>query len=156
TLTDIEVPNDGLFIIGFKATDLGGGQWHYEYALYNMNCDRSAKGFHVPVPSGVTVINIGFHDVDYHSGEPYSPQGWSGSCCSGSMDWDTQAFGANPNANSLRWGTLYNFRFDANAPPKFANASIDLFKPGSPSSVSVQIVAPSICVGDIAPDGVGN
>ena len=34
----------------------------------------------------------------------------------------------NPNANALRWGTIYNFWFDATAAAETAK-TIDLFKP---------------------------
>jgi len=35
--------------MGYKVTDLGGGLWHYEYALYNQNLDRAIQSFSVPV-----------------------------------------------------------------------------------------------------------
>jgi hypothetical protein len=35
------VPGDGLIVVGSRATDVGNGRWHYEYAIYNMNCDAS-------------------------------------------------------------------------------------------------------------------
>ena len=31
--------------------------------------------------------------------------------------WSTQTYDQNENANALRWGTMYNFWFDADAPP---------------------------------------
>ena len=42
-LQDVQVQNEGLFIVGFHVTDNGNGTWHYEYAVYNMNSDRSAN-----------------------------------------------------------------------------------------------------------------
>ena len=44
----------------------------------------------------------------------------------------------NPNANAIRWGTLYNFRFDADQPPQEANAMVAYFKTGSPATVAIQ------------------
>ena len=52
-----------------KATDLGLGLFHYEYALYNMNADRNVGAFSLGVPADASVTNIGFHDVGYHSGD---------------------------------------------------------------------------------------
>ena len=34
------------------------------------------------------------------------------------MTWSTETFATNQNANAIRWGTLYNFRFDADRPPQ--------------------------------------
>lgn len=34
----------------------------------------------------------------------------------------SEAFAQNQNANAIRWGTLYNFRFDADQPPDFGSA----------------------------------
>ena len=59
----------GRFHLGYRVTDNGNGTWHYEYALHNMNSRRDAQSFSIPVPSGVNVTNMGFHDVDYHSGD---------------------------------------------------------------------------------------
>ena len=55
------------------------------------------------------------------------------------MNWSTATFAANPNANALRWATLYNFWFDADAPPTSAVHSLELFKPGSPTSLTFTI-----------------
>src|SRR5205085_11012665 len=48
----------------------------------------------------------------------------------------------NQNANAIRWGTMYNFRFDSNTPPQATNATIGFFKTGAPMTVS--IMAPGI------------
>ena len=39
----------------------------------------------------------------------------------------------NNNANALRWATMYNFWFDADAAPATAQHAIDLFKPIVPA-----------------------
>ncbi|MCY2961406.1 MAG: hypothetical protein NTY35_14680, partial [Planctomycetota bacterium] len=62
TLTNVQVAGDGLFIIGSKATSLGGGIYHYEYAVYNQNSDRNGGSFSVPIPAGASISNIGFRD----------------------------------------------------------------------------------------------
>jgi len=89
-ITDFQVSGEGLFVVGAKVSDLGSGQWHYEYAVQNLNSHRSAKSFSVPFdPTGV-VTNIGFHDVDYHSGEPYSGADWTATVSNGVITWTTQ------------------------------------------------------------------
>ena len=42
TLKNVDVPGDGRMILAYKATSIGGGLFHYEYALFNENSDRSA------------------------------------------------------------------------------------------------------------------
>jgi len=142
-LFSLDVPNDGRFWVASKATSLGGGMWHYEYAVENLTSDRCAGAFSVPIPPGATITNVGFHDVDYHSGEPYSATDWPAVIGPTSITWATDSYAANLNANALRWGTLYNFRFDANAAPVGSLATITLFKPGTGSTVFGQIRAPA-------------
>jgi len=143
-LEDVQVQNEGLFIVGHHVTDNGNGTWHYEYAVYNMNSDRSAGSFQVQFPGLASVTNIGFHDVDHHSGEPYSGTDWQGTYSPGTgVTWSTASYGSNPNANAIRWSTMYNFRFDANVPPAPGPAILGLFKPGTPSVVSVNVNVPA-------------
>ncbi len=143
--TEVLVPGDGLLILAAKATDLGAGWWHYEYALQNIDGDRAAGSLMIPLPSGVSVDSIGFHDVDYHSGEPFDGTDWTGAAGSQEVAWATDDFAVNPNANALRWGTLYNFRFDADREPGTISAEIGLFKPGTPAALSVHTIGPATC-----------
>jgi hypothetical protein len=139
----------GRFIVGAKVTNNGNGTWTYEYAVYNHNADRAGGSFSVPVPPGATVTNIGFHDVDSHSGEPYDLTDWGSAVSGGAVTWTTQPYAQNVNANALRWGTLYNFRFTADvAPNADGSATVGLFKPasqGSPAtSVAVHVPSPTV------------
>lgn len=144
--TDVRVPGEGLFILAQKTTELGTGFWRYEYALYNMNSHRSAGAFSVPVPAYAIVENVEFHDVDYHSGEIWDSTDWTYTFDADAITWHTTPYAVNPNANALRWGTLYNFRFDANLPPRETVAAIELFRPGSPDSVAVRTNGPAMLV----------
>ena len=58
-----------------------------------------------------------------------------------SLTWATETFAQNQNANAIRWGTLYNFRFDADQPPQTATATVGFFKTGSPITVQTQAPA---------------
>jgi hypothetical protein len=144
---NIDIAGDGRMILGYKVTDLSGsgiGPWHYEYGLYNMNSDRSGQSFSVPLASPcITVTNPGFHDVFYHSGEPYVGTDWPPVVTSSSVSWQSETFAVNANANALRFGTLYNYRFDANAAPVDGTITIGLFKTGTPASVTVTASVPS-------------
>ncbi|MBM4105152.1 MAG: hypothetical protein FJ257_02430 [Phycisphaerae bacterium] len=156
TIAPIDVPGDGRFLVGFKARELGNGQWRYDYAIHNLNSDRSGQSFEIPVPAGVTVSNIGFSGIPHHSGEPYSTTAWSGSVGDGKVLWRGVQYQQSPNANALRWGTLYSFRFDADAPPTQVSATLGLFKPGSIPSMAIAVAGPSAPAipGDLNGDGV--
>lgn len=143
TETDVNISGDGLVIVAAKATDLGNGYWHYEYAVQNLTSDRAIGTFSVPTDVATSIQNVGFHDVDYHSGEPYDGTDWTGTPGAGWVTWATTAYAMNPNANALRWGTLYNFRFDANRAPTTGSITLGIFKPGSPSSVTAMTVVPT-------------
>lgn len=155
TIKEFDVPNDGRMFLGYKVTDLKNGYWAYEYALYNMNSDRSAGTFNIPVSESVDIINVGFHDVDYHSGEPFVDTDWKSSRNSSEMTWQSQPFDENTNANAVRWGTIYNFRFEADSPPTSKGIDIGLYKPGSPELVTVMAVGPEspTCAEDLTGDG---
>jgi hypothetical protein len=151
--TVYRVPGEGVFILAAHVTELSGGFWRYEYALYNLNSHRSARSFRVPIAEGAIVRNVGFHDVSYHSGEPWSGADWPSTVEADSVLWATTPFANNPNANAMRWSTLYNFRFEVNSPPTLSAAEVELFRPGSPSSVSIRTRGPVPCAeGCIAGD----
>ena len=122
------VAADGIFRIASKATFLGQDRWHYEYAVQNINVTRGANSFSVTIPAGTTITNIGFHDVDYHSGEIYDNVNWTASQASGAVVWKV-ATSDEATANNLRWGTLYNFRFDADVPPGTQSVTLSLPNP---------------------------
>lgn len=151
---DVRVPGEGLMILAGNATDLGTGLWRYAYALENLNSDRCAGSFSVPLPSGVVVSNIGFHDVDYHSGDPFDPTDWPGTASEDAVTWATESFSENPNANAIRFGTLYDFYFDANVEPAPTTVTIGLFKPGFPDVVQSNIVGPKLAFIDCNRNGV--
>ena len=139
--------NDGIWLMGYKVTNPSAGVWHYEYALFNMNLDRSIQSFSVPLSAGANVSNIGFHAPPQHPGwahdgtqgdAGYSSAPWSVTQAPDSITWNTETFAQNQNANAIRWGTLYNFRFDADQPPQAANATVGYFKTGSPMMVAIQ------------------
>jgi len=138
----VELPGDGLFYLASRCTDNGDGTWHYEYAAYNHNSDRAARALAVPLPPGVTPTNVGFKDVEYHSGEIYDGTDWNAQVQPTRLRWFTGAFAHMGLANALRWGSLYNFRFDAPTPPVPSAVSLELFKPGIPSAVTLSACAP--------------
>ena len=69
----------------------------------------------------------------------YSSTPWTVSQDAGSVTWSTETFAQNPNANAIRFGTIYNFRFEAsNVSATAAMPQIGFFKTGAPMSVELQ------------------
>jgi len=112
--------------VAVKATDIGGGQWRYEYAVQNFDYSHSQidaahpdepnmmldsnhgfVSFGVPINTGVTVTDLRFDDTDTDS-----TNDWTSSLSGDHVTWTAPA-----GSNSLDWGTMYHFEFVANAPP---------------------------------------
>lgn len=155
--------NDGVAILGYKVTNPSAGVWHYEYAIYNQNLDRAINSFTLPSAVGATMTNMGFHSPPQHPGSAndgtvgsagYDNFPWSVTFQSGTVNWSAETLAQNPNTNAIRWGTLYNFRFDSNRPPRTVNATIGFFKTGAPITVPVQ--APSAAVQNATVNGTVN
>ena len=140
---------DGVAIVGYKVTNPSPGVWHYEYAIYNQNLDRGIQSFSLPTFPGITLSNVGFHAPPQHPGwtadgtlanAGYSSAPWAQSEAGGLVTWSSESMAQNPNANAIRWGTLYNIRFDADAGPMRVRATIGFFKTGEP--VTIPVLAP--------------
>ena len=138
---------DGRAFVVYKVTNPSAGVWHYEYAIHNQNLDRSIQSFSVPLGKGVNISNIGFHAPPNHPGFPndgtvgntgFSNDPWIPNQMPSALTWTCETLAQNPNANAIRFGTLYNFRFDADQPPQSANATVGFFKTGSPITVGIQ------------------
>jgi hypothetical protein len=139
-----DVRSDGRFILAHRVTQVGPNRWTYEYAIQNLNSDRAAGSFTVNFPCGALQDNVDFHSTFSHSGEPYDNSPWAASFSApGQVTWSTtQTFAQNPNANALRWGTLNNFRFTTNRPPRNGTATVGLFKPGSGDTLTFAVQVP--------------
>lgn len=143
---------DGIAIVGYKVTNPSPGVWHYEYAIYNQNLDRAIQSFAIPKHNGVTLSNVGFYAPPQHPGWPadgtvgnlgYSSAPWTQQEAGGRVTWSSETIALNANANAIRWGTMYNIRFDSNRPPATAAATLGFFKTGTPVNVVVQVPSSS-------------
>ena len=125
--------SDGIAFVAYKVTNPSAGVWHYEYAIYNENLDRAIQSFILPLGPGVTLSNVGFHAPPQHPGftfdgtvnnTGYSSTPWTTDVLDAAVVWSSETFAQNPNANAVRWGTLYNIRFDANSAPVSTSATM--------------------------------
>ena len=113
-------PDDGNVIVAAKATDLGGGSWRYEYAVFNWNLDRKVRSFSVPTGGGA-VSALSFHDID---AEPSND--WVAAVSGGNLTWtfpDVVLPGVKV-AGALEFGYLYNFGFTSTLAPGTRNAAL--------------------------------
>jgi hypothetical protein len=125
--------DDGRFYVASKATSLGGGHYHYEYAVHNVDNSRGGGSFRVPIDTGATASNYTFGDLDIDDGN----------------DWSVAQIGNEvvftaASSNPLEWNTIYNFGFDADFAPGSTTCAIDEHRPGAGASfVNVAVTGPS-------------
>jgi hypothetical protein len=124
-------PGDGKAILASATTDLGGGQTHYEYALYNFDSYREVGKISIPVGETAVISNMEFHDWDGNAAND-----WTMTLANGYITWETTPFVSDSTANAVTFGMLMNFRFDANVPPSGTGAFAQLtpWRPGPVSS----------------------
>ena len=162
---------EGRVNVGWLVTDNGDGTWHYEYAVNNQNSHRCIDEFSVPVPSGTTLTNVEFKDVHYHSGEENVIYGtdWTFQHVNGAATWTAVEEGywdedqsGDPvwvaTTNAIRWATMYNFRFDADAPPVMATITMPYWRAGPETAIQFDGQGPDAagCPGDLNGDNVVN
>jgi len=123
------------YYVAAKATPLGAGLYRYEYAVFNLNSDRSCGAVEVPLPAGVPFSDFFFRHPPSHSGEPFSNAPWTATKAGRSLFFSTETYAVNPNANAIRWATMYNFGFTTNVAPRTGNVVLHLFKPGAPGAL---------------------
>jgi hypothetical protein len=125
--------DDGRFCVASKVTLLGGGQFHYEYAVHNIDNNRGGATFRVPIDAGATASNFTFGDIDNN---PLN-------------DWAATRQGNEivftaPANNPLDWNTIYNFGFDANYAASNGVSNLDEARLGAGAlTVPVGAMVPS-------------
>ncbi|MGK0303113.1 MAG: hypothetical protein ACI89X_004001, partial [Planctomycetota bacterium] len=124
--------DDGRFYVGSKVTSLGGGNYHYEYAIHNVDNSRAGNSFSIPIDPAAVATNFSFGDID----------------TDGSNDWSMARVGNEivftaTASNPIEWNTIYNFGFDADHVPGTSMCEIGEARPGAGlSSVSVETEVP--------------
>ncbi len=136
-MRNIAIPTDeGDAIVAVRVTDLGNGMYNYDYAVYVHTLDRQVRTFAVPIAPGTNVTNVTFRDIDQDANN-----NWVASVKPDRVEWIGPAFGSQ-NENPIKYGMLYNFRFDANRPPQNAYTGLGLHKPGTMNALEALSRAP--------------
>lgn len=132
-------PDDGNVILAVQTTDLGGGEWRYEYALFNWTLERRVNSFSVPACSNPT--NFYFHDIDALEVNDWAPVLEDGNL----IFTFPEVFAAGHKvAGPLEWGYLFNFGFTSTQPPATRNATLGIYDAGAGGDLlGVSTLAPS-------------
>ena len=145
TVSDLFVQNEGRVLVGSTAIALGNGVYQYEYAVQNMNSDRSIDSITIPIEPGSSVYEFEFNDVDYHSGSPIDGTDWTVSTTSNSITWAcAETYQQNEWANAIRWGTVYSFSFKSTTAPQTSTLTLGVFKPPVGNSQSMTVTGSAV------------
>ena len=150
------------------------GIYEYEYYVHNLDSHRSVSGISIPVDDATTVAfrpdppavpsawslynmrHVKYYNGDGEAGD-FSSAPWAKAHDCGSVSWNTSSFSTDNNANAIRWGTGYNFRFYANSPPKTGAIELTHYRgDGDPSFMAPDVWVPSEqpCAADFDFDGM--
>jgi hypothetical protein len=160
--------SEGHTRVAVKATDLGSGQWRYDYAVMNVDFARAlTQGtgkysddtdpaqrfrvihnmgydrFSVPLPVGVTPTDISFNDGDLDAAN-----NWSGAVAGNALTWTAPAnpsppANVPPVLNPLSWGTMFTFSFVSDRAPASGVIDLHVAQSGTPASYTAAVLAPS-------------
>lgn len=138
--------DDGRFFVAVKVTAIGGGQYHYEYAVHNVDNSRAGATFRVPIDPTGTASNFTFRDIDGNA-----LNNWTSARVGNEIVFTA------PAGNALEWNTIYNFGFDCDVQASLGLALIDEARIGAGAlSVGVSTKVPSgIPSADFAVVGTG-
>jgi len=110
-LTENRPPGDGTILTGVLVSPVSKGWYRYEYAVQNVNAHRGVREVEIAIPLGGKVLEMGFHDIEYHSGAGIDSIDWTMSNEMDRIRWTTNSHEENAVGNAIRWGTTYNFWF---------------------------------------------
>jgi hypothetical protein len=153
-IQEIAIPGEGLIHVGSKVTDLGDGTYRYDYAVHNQNSNLNIGSFSVPNPGSAS--EFFFSDIDHHDGPDalISGDDWAPQEGAGQITWAAESFISNPNANAIRWGTMYNYSFVSDAAPVDGEVTVGMWaNPGLQMTATLQVPGGSVCEADLTGDG---
>ena len=142
---------DGEVYVSSRAVDLGGGQWRYEYNVYNHDLDRQITSFEVPTPSFASKTGFGSFQPrtnwpGYDNNAVWASQYddakkaivWTAPAAPALDDAGLAALkpplpaGTVIKPNNIRWGQMFTFWFVSNLDP--VSGAVSTLNPGGTGS----------------------
>ena len=145
-LHEIEIPGEGTVWFGSRVFDEGDGTYRYEYAIFNLNFDRSIGALRLPWDASNVADFTSHKAPEWHSGEMFTNESWTMDISGGEMVWSSDDYLTNEMANAVRWANLQNITIITEAEPTIGNATLDFFKPGSPSNLQIETNVPGTSI----------
>ncbi|MCW5568967.1 MAG: hypothetical protein KIS84_12155, partial [Dokdonella sp.] len=155
---------EGHVKVAVKATDLGGGNWRYDYAVMNLDFARgvtegASPNLRVVHNYGfdrfsVTAPGVAISDIVFSDGDLDAANDWAGTATASGIEWSAPVNPAPPAntpavLNPLNWGTLYRFSFTANSAPTAAAIDLHIAQAGMPASLTNTILGPTPMLADL-------
>ena len=97
--------DDGRIFVASKVTPVGG-QFHYEYAVHNVDSSRGIASFRIPIDPAGVASNLGFRDIDGNA-----LNNWVGTRVGNEIVFTA------PATNPQNWNTVFNCWFDCTVAP---------------------------------------
>lgn len=143
---------EGSLRVAMRVSDLGGGQFRYDYAVMNFDFARAVtqgaepnlrvlrnngfNQFSVPFP-----LEAEFSAPEFADGDGDAGTDWSLTREGGALVWRAAGTATAP-VNPLNWGTLFRFSIVTSEAPQTGQVSIGIAEAGMPSSISANMLVP--------------
>ncbi|MGJ8636576.1 MAG: hypothetical protein ACSHX5_07000 [Phycisphaerales bacterium] len=142
---------DSTYVVGSHVEVLGEDHSVARYAVLNMNGEVGIRHFGIPnlsCFSDAEIVSMDFDAPPYHDDldDQIDSDPWTAVPLEmyGYMHWKVDTYEENPNANAIRWGTMYNFSFEADGDVglnQMEFIGVRFFGPGQPAHVNTWIPA---------------
>lgn len=143
---------EGSLRVAMRVTDLGGGQYRYDYAVMNFDFVRAVtqgaepnlrvlrnngfNQFSVPFPASAQFSAPEFADGDGDAGTD-----WSFAREGSALVWRAAGTATTP-VNPLNWGTMFRFSFVTSNAPQAGQVNVGIAESGTPSGIASQMLVP--------------
>lgn len=141
---------DGYIYVGGSATDIGGGEYLYQYNVFNLDSNAGVDTLTINAGGPTSVSDMEVHTPGWHSGSLYDNGPWTMPSRGSGLTFTVQNKGINDNR--VRWATMYSFTFVSESEPTDGTVTVGV--PGIGGfDVAMPVPTGDACLGDF--DGNG-